>query len=203
MKRLFLASSFDDVAHLLPAFAGEDLRDKVVTFIPTANAPQKNNGYILAAKVAFDTLGVQIDELDVSTASTSDIQAKIIQNDYLYVSGGNTFFLLQELKRTGTDRLILEHIKQGKLYIGESAGTIITSPDIAYIAAMDSREKAPLLETTTGLNLVDFYPLPHYQNEPFIAEAQQIIDAYDDKLPLKPISNNQVISIYGDLVSVI
>ncbi|WP_252346614.1 Type 1 glutamine amidotransferase-like domain-containing protein, partial [Listeria monocytogenes] len=40
------------------------------------------------------------------------------KNDFIYVTGGNTFFLLQELKRTGADKLILEEIAKGKLYIG-------------------------------------------------------------------------------------
>ena len=133
MKKLFLSSSFDDVANRLPAFIGEKLAGKVVTFIPTANVPQDYDGYVLSAKAAFESLGLTIDELEVSTASPSDIQSKLTQNDYIYVSGGNSFFLLQELKRTGADQLIIDQINQGKLYIGESAGSIITSADIAYI----------------------------------------------------------------------
>ena len=202
MKKLFLSSSFDDVANRLPAFIGEKLAGKVVTFIPTANVPQDYDGYILSAKAAFESLGLTIDELQVSTASPSDIQTKLTQNDYIYVSGGNSFFLLQELKRTGADQLIIDQINQGKLYIGESAGSIITSPDIAYISAMDSTKKAPSLTSTEGLNLVDFYILPHATNEPFEEEAQEIIAAYGNKIKLKPISNDQVIMVLGDTIRV-
>mgnify|MGYP003583107194 FL=1 len=202
MKKLFLSSSFDDVANRLPAFIGEKLAGKVVTFIPTANVPQDYDGYILSAKAAFESLGLTIDELEVSTASPSDIQTKLTQNDYIYVSGGNSFFLLQELKRTGADQLIIDQINQGKLYIGESAGSIITSPDIAYISAMDSTKKAPSLTSTEGLNLVDFYTLPHVTNEPFEEEAQEIIAAYGNKIKLKPISNDQVIMVLGDTIRV-
>ena len=202
MKKLFLSSSFDDVANRLPAFIGEKLAGKVVTFIPTANVPQDYDGYILSAKAAFESLGLTIDELQVSTASPSDIQTKLTQNDYIYVSGGNSFFLLQELKRTGADQLIIDQINQGKLYIGESAGSIITSPDIAYISAMDSTKKAPSLTSTEGLNLVDFYTLLHATNEPFEEEAQEIIAAYGNKIKLKPISNDQVIMVLGDTIRV-
>lgn len=202
MKKLFLSSSFDDVANRLPAFIGEKLAGKVVTFIPTANVPQDYDGYVLSAKAAFESLGLTIDELEVSTASASDIQSKLTQNDYIYVSGGNSFFLLQELKRTGADQLIIDQINQGKLYIGESAGSIITSPDIAYISAMDSTKKAPNLTSTEGLNLVDFYTLPHATNEPFEEEAQEIIAAYGNKIKLKPISNDQVIMVLGDTIRV-
>ena len=202
MKKLFLSSSFDDVAHRLPAFIGDKLAGKVVSFIPTANVPQDYDGYVVSARAAFEALGLIIDELEVSTASASDIQSKLTQNDYIYVSGGNSFFLLQELKRTGADQLIIDQVNQGKLYIGESAGSIITSPDIAYISAMDSTKKAPELTSTQGLHLVDFYTLPHATNEPFEDDAQEIIAAYGDKIKLNPISNDQVISVLGDSIHV-
>ena len=202
MKKLFLSSSFDDVAHRLPAFIGDKLAGKVVSFIPTANVPQDYDGYVVSARAAFEALGLIIDELEVSTASASDIQSKLTQNDYIYVSGGNSFFLLQELKRTGADQLIIDQVNQGKLHIGESAGSIITSPDIAYISAMDSTKKAPELTSTQGLHLVEFYTLPHATNEPFEDDAQEIIAAYGDKIKLNPISNDQVILVLGDSIHV-
>ncbi len=202
MKKLFLSSSFDDVAHRLPAFIGDKLAGKVVSFIPTANVPQDYDGYVVSARAAFEALGLIIDELEVSTASASDIQSKLTQNDYIYVSGGNSFFLLQELKRTGADQLIIDQVNQGKLYIGESAGSIITSPDIAYISAMDSTKKAPELTSTQGLHLVEFYTLPHATNEPFEDDAQEIIAAYGEKIKLNPISNDQVILVLGDSIHV-
>lgn len=57
------------------------------------------------------------------------------------VAGGNMFYLLQELKRTGTDKLLADEINKGKLYIGESAGAILTAPDIGYSAEMVMWEK--------------------------------------------------------------
>lgn len=203
MKQLFLASSFEDVAHRLPEFAGQAIKGKVVTFIPTANVSQENHGYVLAAKKAFEALGMIVDELEVSTASAVDIKRKLENNDAIYVSGGNTFFLRQELAITGADRLIIEQVNQGKLYIGESAGSVITSPDIAYISAMDSIKKAPLLTSTQGLNLVDFYTLPHYNSAPFEADAETIITDYGHKVNLKPISNAQIITVLGDKVAII
>lgn len=34
---------------------------------------------------------------DISTATHLDIRNKLENNDYIYVTGGNTFFLLQEM----------------------------------------------------------------------------------------------------------
>ena len=110
--------------------------------------------------------------------------------------------MLQELRLSGADTLIIEQVNKGKLYIGESAGSVITSPDIAYLSAMDSMKKAPLLVDTQGLKLVEFYTLPHYTNAPFESEAQQIIDNYADKISLQPISNTQYITVLDDVFTI-
>ncbi|MEV9642756.1 Type 1 glutamine amidotransferase-like domain-containing protein [Aliarcobacter butzleri] len=83
------------------------------------------------------------------------------------MTGGNTFFLLQELKKTGADKIIIDEINKGKLYIGESAGAIVTSANVEYAKRMDDVKKAPNLAEFSGLNLVDFYVIPHYTNFPF------------------------------------
>jgi dipeptidase E len=71
-----------------------------------------------------------IDELEISSASGDEIERRIKDADYVFAEGGNTFFLLQELNRTGADKMIIEHINKGKLYIGASAGSMILSADI-------------------------------------------------------------------------
>ena len=67
--------------------------------------------------------------------------------DCIYITGGNTFFLMQELRRTGTDRLIVEQVEEGKLYIGESAGAMVFAPNIEYAKKMDNH-----LSMTPGFN---------------------------------------------------
>ena len=66
-------------------------------------------------KKALKELGLIVDELEISIASIDEISDKLRRNDYIFVSGGNTFFLLQELKRNGTDKIIIEQINSGKL----------------------------------------------------------------------------------------
>jgi dipeptidase E len=130
MKKLFLSSFFKDVASLLEGFAGEPVRGKTVTFIPTAGNVEWWPHYIGLARKAFRKIGIEIDELDVSKATKEEIVDKLRRNDYIYVSGGNTCYLLQELKKSGADRAITEQIEAGKLYIGESAGSVVVVPDI-------------------------------------------------------------------------
>ncbi len=197
MKKLFLSSSFKDVSGLLPGFIGEELTGKKATFIPTAAKHEKVNFYVKAARTALEKLGVIVEELDVSTADVLEIKQTIDTNDFIYVSGGNTFFLLQELKRTGTDKLISEQIYAGKPYIGESAGSIILSPNIEYVKDMDNCMVAPELTGFDSIHAVEFYPLPHYTNFPFKKIVEKIMKQNTSDLPLVPISNSQVILVSG------
>jgi len=202
MKKLFLSSSFKDVASIFKNFVGEDLKGKKVTFIPTAAIHEKVNFYVKSGKKALGKMGLIVDELEISSALVSEISAKLKANDYIYVTGGNTFFLLQELKKTGADKLIIEQINLGKLYIGESAGSMILSPNIEYVKDMDNHEEAPELTGFNALNVVDFYPLPHHTNIPFKKTVEKIISKYESDLPLKPISNSKAILVNGDDVEV-
>ncbi|GLB25728.1 putative peptidase Lmo0363 [Lacrimispora xylanolytica] len=201
MKKLFLASSFQDVADLLPDFE-KNLKGKTITFIPTASIVETVNFYVKSGRKTLEDMGLMVDELEISTASAEEITSKLKQNDYIYVTGGNTFFLLQEMKRTGTDQLIKEEVNSGKLYIGESAGAIVASADIEYAKGMDSVDEAPDLESFEALGLVDFYPVPHYNNAPFQEASKKIIDTYSSTLKLSPISNQEAILVNNEEIKV-
>ena len=197
MKRLFLCSSFADVANLLIDFANEDLKGKIIAFIPTASLTESIRFYVKTGKKALEKLGMIVEEVEITQFSNEKISSILHKCDYIYITGGNTFFLLQELKRKGVDKIISEQVKSGKLYIGESAGAIIASPDTEYMKNVnfDPIKKAPELEDYSSLGLVDFYTIPHYGNFPFKKKGEKVIQLYNEKLQLIPISNKQAIFI--------
>lgn len=203
MRKLFLASSFSEVASLFPKFAGEEIKGKRITFIPTASLVEEVRFYVDDDRKAFEELGIIVEELEITTASPDEISEMLNRNDYIFVSGGNTFYLLQELRRKGADALITEQIRAGKLYIGTSAGSIILCPDIEFVKEMDYNHTAPELQSFTGLNIVDFYILPHYLDFPFEEITQNIVKKYGKKLDLRPISNKQVITIAGNRIEIL
>ena len=202
MKKMFLASSFKDVANLFEKFAG-DVKGKTVTFIPTASVVEKVNFFVKSGKKALEKMGLIVDELEVSTAAIDEITKKLTQNDFIYITGGNTFFLLQELRKSGADKIIAEQIASGKTYIGESAGSMVVAPDIEFAKTMDSVKKAPELTSTDGLEMVEFYPVPHHTNAPFKRAVEKIITQYSASLPLYPISNKEAVWVIGDNVEVL
>lgn len=197
MKRIFLAASFNDVCPLFADFK-RNIKGKTVTFIPTASMVENVVFYVEAGKKALEKLGAIVDELELSTATAEEIRTKLKNNDIIYVTGGNTFFLLKELKRTGADKIIIEEVNAGKLYIGESAGAMVTAANIEYAKGMDNPKKAPGLLDFDALNLVDFYTVPHYTNFPFKKAAQKIVSQYSSELKLLPISNHEALIMVGD-----
>lgn len=202
MRKLFLSSSFKDVADIFVNFAQEEVKGKTVTFIPTASITEKVKFYVGSAKKAFTKMGLIVDELELTQATADEIIRKLQKNDYIYISGGNTFFLLQELKRKGADKIIAEQIELGKLYIGESAGSMVVSPNIEYVKVMDDPKAAPDLVTYSALNVIDFYPVPHHTNFPFAKAVEKIISTYGSELALYPISNSQAILVNGEDIKI-
>ncbi|MGL4987083.1 MAG: Type 1 glutamine amidotransferase-like domain-containing protein [Treponemataceae bacterium] len=198
MKKLFLTSSFCDSANYLHDFYGDTLHGKTVSFIPTASLVEDYTAYIDDDKKAFRDLGVIVEVLNIEQKTEKEITHTLLQNEMIYVSGGNTFYLMQELRKTKVDKVIIEQIQKGKLYIGASAGSIIVSKNIDYFASVDDTDKAPELKNYAGLGIVDFYPLPHYESEPFTKAIEDIYQKYQGKIPLIPISNTQVIEVIGD-----
>lgn len=203
MIKLFLASSFSEVACLFQNFVKDELQNKSVTFIPTASKVEEYKGHVENDQQAFLDLGITIDVLELTTASREEIETKLAANDFIFVSGGNTFYLLQEMRRSGADELIKAQLLQGKIYIGTSAGSVILSPNIQYLEAMDDKSKAPLLNNYNGLKLIEEYPLVHYQNFPFTETAELIYQTYKNQIPLVILSNNQVLIIENQTTRVI
>ncbi|MCE9686431.1 Type 1 glutamine amidotransferase-like domain-containing protein [Shewanella sp. AS16] len=197
MKKMFLASSFVDVADLFLKFTEGKCAGKTVTFIPTASLVEEVKFYVETGKEALEECGLIVDELEISTASYEEIDSKLKKNDYIYITGGNTFFLLQELKRSGADKIVKEQVSSGKIYIGESAGTIVMSRNIEYVKDMDDFTAASNICSFSSLGMIDFYPVPHHTNFPFKESAESIITSYSANIDLCPISNAQVIIVNG------
>ena len=61
MKKMFLASSFVDVADLFVKFAEEKCAGKTVTFIPTASLVEEVKFYVDAGKEALEKCGLIVD----------------------------------------------------------------------------------------------------------------------------------------------
>ena len=202
MKKMLLVSMLQHSADLVKKVE-PDLAGKVVTYLPTAGIAEEIEGMVEEETETLSRLGLKVDVLEISTASHQKRKESLINNDLIFVGGGNTFFLLQELRRTGADQILTDQVNNGKLYIGESAGAIVACPDIGYSAEIDSVEKAPDLKDYTGLNLVDFYLVPHIDNEGMGPGAKRIIEKYSDQMKMKVLRDDQAIWIEGSEITIL
>ncbi len=202
MKKLILVSMLYQVTDLVQTITPE-LEGKTVTYIPTAGIAEDVEGMVEEETSTLESLGMMVDVLEVSSASYDSIVNSLTKNDVIFVGGGNTFFLLQELRRSGADQILIREVEKGKLYIGESAGSIISCPDIGYCAEMDSPEKAPDLIDYAGLNLVDFYIVPHIGNAEMGEAAEKAVEKYSSELELKAITDEQVILVEEGRVEIL
>ena len=188
--KLFLCSHFSSVGSLIK----EEIDNKKVAFIPTASLHEGYTGYVGSARKLFKKLGASVTEIDISTEAYSTIQAVFEDADVIYFTGGNSFFLMDQLRKTETDELLKKELANGKLMIGESAGAIICAPTIQYIEQMDEKPEDYSQEDNEGLDQIDFYVLPHYLTAPFKKITERIMAEFSD-LNICAINNHQAIIV--------
>ena len=188
--KLFLCSHFSSVGSLIK----EEIENKKVAFIPTASLHEGYTGYVGSARKLFKKLGASVTEIDISTEAYSTIQAVFEDADVIYFTCGNSFFLMDQLRKTETDELLKKELANGKLMIGESAGAIICAPTIQYIEQMDEKPEDYSQEDNEGLDLIDFYVLPHYLTAPFKKITERIMAEFSD-LNICAINNHQAIIV--------
>ena len=141
MANIFLCSYFAQVAARINErvkFSGKN-----VVFIDTAAKFEEVNFYVGEAAEILENFGAKLRHLDVSCAKDSaalvssqdepscedEILSAISQCDIIYVSGGNTFYLLNELRKSCAAQAIKDAGKAGKIDVGGSAGAMVAAQD--------------------------------------------------------------------------
>ena len=190
--RLFLCSHFSSVGNLMK----DEIAMKKVAFIPTASIREGYTGYVGSARKLFQKMGAIVMEMDISQEDYAAIKSVLEEADIIYFTGGNSFFLIDQIRRTAADELIKQELAKGKWLIGESAGAVICAPNISYIERMDEKPMDYSQADDAGLALIDFYVLPHYLTMPFKKVTAQILEEFPE-LELCPINNAQAIIVEG------
>mgnify|MGYP001670489060 FL=1 len=203
MKNMILTSSLYESIELVKKFLDKNTESKKILFIPTATNVDEYKKYIHLTQKVFEDFGYKVENFDVSIFSEEIAKEKLSEAKIVFVSGGNTFYLLQELKRKNLTSYLKERIENGLLYIGESAGSVIATPDIEYASIVDDKTLATELDDYAGLNLVDFYIVPHFEEEPFVESSRNTVELYKDKLDLKLINNKEAILVENNNFTII
>ena len=96
--------------------------------------------------------------------------------DTVYISGGNTYNLLEELNNSKFKENLVEFAKNNSIVYGGSAGAIILGKNILTSGDEDHTN----LEDYSGINLIDGYSIwPHYRSEDE-EEIKEYISEFDE-----------------------
>ena len=196
MKKLLLTSKKLDKLSDLITNSPQNVK---VAFIPTAGDPYENKWFVDEDREKLKKAGFQLTDVDLKNTTKDELMNALADSDVIFVSGGNTFYLLEKVKESGFDKVILSLIEKGVIYVGSSAGAILAGPSIEPAKDLDDPSKAPNLKSYEGLGLVDFIILPHYGKEKYKEKYQKIMDEYGNgqhKLVL--ITDEQSIIVEGD-----
>jgi dipeptidase E len=199
-RQLFLTSSADTVLEDLVKHLHNKPGDYKLAFITTASEVEDGeHWWVTADKDKLIKLGFGVDEFSITGMNIAQLEEKMKDKNGIFVCGGNTFYLLDQVVKTGFDKIIKEKIADGCLYIGSSAGSMIVGKGINLVSKIDDRSKAPDLKSD-GLGIVDFAILPHWGSLDFKAEYGKSFDAmYVEDIEVILLNNNQYLYIDGDI----
>ncbi|QIR14274.1 dipeptidase PepE [Shewanella aestuarii] len=125
-------------------------------FIPYAGVGMSFDDYLAKVRQGLAELPITINSIH----EFGDPKQAIKDADGIIVGGGNTFQLLNELYRYDLLNLIKEQVREGKPYVGWSAGANIAGQSIRTTNDM------PIIEPPSfvAIGLVPFQINPHYTN---------------------------------------
>jgi peptidase E len=146
-----------------------------VCFIPTASADSDN--YALRFYEAFAAKNCRPAHLPLFARKPGDLRAFILDQDILYVGGGNTVNLLAIWRAHGVDAILAEALRAGIVLSGISAGSICW-----FEAGVTDSFGPQLAPITNGLAFLPGSNCPHYDGQPTRRPAFQKFVA-EDKLP--------------------
>lgn len=193
--KLFLTSSaanvLDKVVSMLPSRQNE----MKVIFIPTAGDPYGDDKpWMEADRKKLVDLGFTVEDFDLKDKTKNKVRETLLKADIIFVAGGNTFYLLEKMQKSGFDKVLKEFEKSDKIYIGSSAGSIVLGPTLEPIESLDHPEKARL-NSSKALGLVGFIIIPHYEREKYVTRHKEILKKFSKKYKLITLTDEQMVVV--------
>lgn len=167
--------------------------NKKIGFISTAGEVYENPVWIYEDKIKLKEFGYEIIDVDITNNSTENTIKKLEEIDCLYITGGNVYYLKQQIENKKLEEAIKKFIFSDKLYVGSSAGSCICSPNLEIYKTLDDQQKAPNIKSLEGLNIIDFEIIPHYGRDKYADRHKEIIEKYKSKYKLLTLEDEESI----------
>lgn len=195
-KRLYLASGATSVLTEIIALLPFEPENRIACYIATAS---KNADWSKNDIKAVEEASFKVKLTDLAVLSKETIEAAFSDCEIIFVGGGNTLYLLQEVKRSGFDTVVTKMISEGTPYVGTSAGSIIMAPNIECVKFADSPTEAPDLESFDGLDLFPLVTFVHFDHPDFKDVYKEIMNfALDNDVGFITLNENQFIFVEGE-----
>jgi dipeptidase E len=192
MKKLFLASSG---LSALPDFVGTDPAELSMLFVSTAGNLDENTWWIEKDREVLIAMGFNLYDIDIAVSDRSELNEQLMTSDIVYITDGNAFYLLQQLRKSGFAKLLTDFVNNGGLYAGAGAGALVAGADISPIASLDQPDKVFGLKSTLGLQFVNIIPIPHYTRADLSTAIDLITAAYAGEAEIVLLTDDQAIIV--------
>ena len=187
------------------ALAGKSASELSIAFIPTAaNVETEDKTWLVKDFVAFESLQLKLfDIVDIAALSRDLWQSRLEAVDVLVFGGGHTSYLMQKIRQSGLAD-ILPKLLESRVYVGISAGSMVTAPTLLPPGAQlffypDETGKH---NEEKGLGFVDFCVRPHLNSPHFPKVINENLEqlAKEFPEPIYAIDDQTAISfVNGDI----
>lgn len=130
------------------------------------------------------------------------LQDDLSHFDMLWVMGGNTFCLMQEMKRSKFSEIIGNVLESGVTYCGESAGAVVAGTTLRGVELADVPEFAEEV-IWDGLALVPNFIMPHADSADFAEAITAAKEAHRDDADAIFLNDNQALIVNGLTKSIV
>ena len=166
---LFSSGDLDTNEKVDPFFIGSLGKQHITaSFIPTSNEEAKEYYDEFIERVGHYCFA-KFRLMDLEKGLSASEKLELFESDLIYISGGNTFDLLHNLKKNNLLPDLFNFAHKGGCLAGHSAGAIVLTPNIntAAFPPEDCDENDIGITDFSSLNLVEFEFFPHYENISF------------------------------------
>lgn len=178
-----------EILKVLPKPPGELKLAHVIT----ASRMEPNTDYVEADRAALKAAGFQVTDINLEDLTPATAFDELNKFDIIYVQGGNTFYLLKQARACGFEQAVRKVLEdKNKWYIGLSAGSYIACPTIE-MAGWKRKMDQHGLEDLTGMNLVPFLIVVHYNRQQYREELAEKIPTAS--CPVRILTDDQAILV--------
>lgn len=169
--KLYLASSLQHTGtKIAQALIADGLTGKVM-FMTTASEVEKGDlSWLAADRQPLVDAGLDVFDYSITNKTPQEIENAFEGVGALCVAGGNTYYLLEQVRKSGFDTLVHRMVAAGLPYIGSSAGALLAGPTIQ--TSLDDPSITPDLSDYRGLELCSVSVRPHW-GSPYFAKKYQ------------------------------